>query len=75
MDYEEWKLGIYVASALGSTVGNMFSKKKHKYPEEPMMNNIIMTESERIQKVEEFFSGLKVMQKNFERSKKMDGAS
>ena len=31
-----WLQGIYVAEALQSTVGNMFTKgSKHKYPEEP----------------------------------------
>ena len=32
-----WLEGIYMAEALSSTVGNMFSKgNKHKYPEEPL---------------------------------------
>ena len=34
---ELWMQGIYFQAALGSTVGNMFSKgAKNKYPEEPL---------------------------------------
>ena len=32
---ELWLNGMYTADALASTVGNMFSKKKYKYPVEP----------------------------------------
>lgn len=32
---ELWLAGIYTAEALASTVGNMFSKQKYKYPSEP----------------------------------------
>jgi len=32
---ELWLNGIYTAEALASTVGNMFSKSKYKYPSEP----------------------------------------
>ncbi len=32
---ELWLSGMYTADALASTVGNMFSKKKYKYPTEP----------------------------------------
>lgn len=32
---ELWLSGMYTADALASTVGNMFSKKKYKYPSEP----------------------------------------
>jgi hypothetical protein len=32
---ELWLNGIYMAEALASTVGNMFSKSKHEYPSEP----------------------------------------
>lgn len=36
MNEELWLSGIYVAEALTSTVGNMFSKgNKHNYPSEP----------------------------------------
>ena len=36
MNEELWLQGIYVAEALSSTVGNMFSKgQKHLYPAEP----------------------------------------
>lgn len=40
MDNEAWLTGLYVKSALESTVCNMFSgktAKKSKYPEQPMM--------------------------------------
>lgn len=37
MNEELWLQGIYVAEALSSTVGNMFSKgQKHPYPAEPL---------------------------------------
>ena len=37
MNEQLWLQGIYVAEALASTVGNMFTKgNKHKYPEEPL---------------------------------------
>ena len=32
---EMWLNGMYTADALASTVGNMFSKSKNKYPTEP----------------------------------------
>ena len=32
---ELWLSGMYTADALASTVGNMFSKKKYRYPSEP----------------------------------------
>lgn len=32
---ELWLCGMYTADALASTVGNMFSKRKYKYPAEP----------------------------------------
>ena len=32
---EMWLNGMYTAEALASTVGNMFSKSKYKYPSEP----------------------------------------
>lgn len=32
---ELWLAGMYTADALLSTVGNMFSKQKYKYPAEP----------------------------------------
>lgn len=32
---ELWLNGMYTADALASTVGNMFSKRKYKYPAEP----------------------------------------
>lgn len=32
---ELWLCGMYTADALAATVGNMFSKKKYKYPSEP----------------------------------------
>lgn len=32
---ELWLAGMYTADALASTVGNMFSKRKYKYPVEP----------------------------------------
>lgn len=35
MNEELWLSGIYTAEALASTVGNMFSKSKYKYPSEP----------------------------------------
>ena len=35
MNEELWLNGIYTAEALASTVGNMFSKSKYKYPSEP----------------------------------------
>ena len=35
MNEELWLNGIYTAEALASTVGNMFSKQKYKYPSEP----------------------------------------
>ena len=35
MNEELWLNGMYTADALASTVGNMFSKKKYKYPTEP----------------------------------------
>lgn len=35
MNEELWLNGIYTAEALASTVGNMFSKTKYKYPSEP----------------------------------------
>ena len=35
MNEELWLNGIYTAEALASTVGNMFSKSKYKYPAEP----------------------------------------
>ena len=35
MNEELWLNGIYTAEALSSTVGNMFSKRKYKYPAEP----------------------------------------
>lgn len=35
MNEELWLNGIYTAEALASTVGNMFSKTKYKYPAEP----------------------------------------
>lgn len=35
MNEELWLNGIYMAEALASTVGNMFSKQKYKYPAEP----------------------------------------
>ena len=35
MNEELWLSGMYTAEALASTVGNMFSKKKYKYPAEP----------------------------------------
>ena len=35
MNEELWLSGTYMADALLSTVGNMFSKKKFKYPSEP----------------------------------------
>lgn len=35
MNEELWLNGIYMAEALASTVGNMFSKSKYKYPTEP----------------------------------------
>mgnify|MGYP003434398501 CR=1 FL=1 len=35
MNEELWLNGIYMAEALASTVGNMFSKQKYKYPPEP----------------------------------------
>jgi hypothetical protein len=35
MNEELWLNGIYMAEALASTVGNMFSKQKYKYPSEP----------------------------------------
>lgn len=35
MNEELWLAGIYTADALASTVGNMFSKSKYRYPEEP----------------------------------------
>lgn len=35
MNEELWLNGIYMADALHSTVGNMFSKSKFKYPSEP----------------------------------------
>lgn len=35
MNEELWLNGIYTAEALASTVGNMFSKRKYKYPAEP----------------------------------------
>ena len=30
-----WLAGMYTAEALASTVGNLFSKSKNKYPSEP----------------------------------------
>ncbi len=37
MNEQLWLQGIYVAKALASTVGNMFSKgNKHEYPSEPL---------------------------------------
>lgn len=35
MNEELWLAGIYTADALASTVGNMFSKSKYRYPAEP----------------------------------------
>ena len=35
MNEELWLNGIYTAESLASTVGNMFSKSKYKYPSEP----------------------------------------
>lgn len=35
MNEELWLAGMYTADALASTVGNMFSKQKYKYPAEP----------------------------------------
>lgn len=35
MNEELWLNGIYMAEALASTVGNMFSKQKYQYPAEP----------------------------------------
>lgn len=35
LNEELWLSGIYTSEALASTVGNMFSKTKHKYPSEP----------------------------------------
>ena len=35
MNEELWLNGVYTAEALASTVGNMFSKRKHQYPSEP----------------------------------------
>ena len=35
MNEELWLAGIYTAEALASTVGNMFSKQKYRYPSEP----------------------------------------
>lgn len=35
MNEELWLAGMYTADALSATVGNMFSKKKQKYPSEP----------------------------------------
>ena len=35
MNEELWLGGIYMSDAIASTVGNMFSKQKYHYPEEP----------------------------------------
>lgn len=69
-DHEDWKQGIYFAYALGSTVGNMFSKNaRNEYPKKPLLDDLLMTESEKRKQVEAFFTQLQVMQANFELSK------
>ena len=63
-------MGMYFASAISATVGNMFSKgRRHKYTEKPLLEDVLMTDAERKKKAEAFFLGLQVMQANFELSK------
>lgn len=52
MNEELWLAGIYTSKALASTVGNMFSKSKYKYPSEPdpITRDEIMERKEREQK-------------------------
>ena len=58
MNEELWLNGIYTAEALASTVGNMFSKQKYKYPAEPKPITMIEIEQrkerERKAKLEKF---------------------
>lgn len=69
--------GIYVRDALLSTVGNMFSKgKPMEYPSEPYRitpRSEEEEEQEKIRQTKELFARLKVMQDNFEISKKSKG--
>lgn len=52
MNEELWLAGIYTADALASTVGNMFSKSKYRYPAEPraITQSEIMERQERDRK-------------------------
>ena len=47
MNEELWLSGTYMADALLSTVGNMFSKKKFKYPDEPKPVTVTEVEERR----------------------------
>ena len=78
--------GVYVRDALSSTVGNMFKKKGAKaieYPSQPYdlyakADEAIeesdggMSEAEKRKKTEALFGMLRLMQANFEISKKAD---
>lgn len=47
MNEELWLAGIYTAEALASTVGNMFSKTKYYYPDEPKPITMAEVEAKR----------------------------
>lgn len=74
-----WLNGRYMVEALVSTVGNMFGKKgsePHTYPEQPYLHDtefnkkkvqseVVLSEEERKEQVNQFFLSLKIMQSNF----------
>lgn len=74
-DYESWVLGLYVQSAIASTVGNMHAKRGHKkieYLKQPLYVETEeqgLSEAEKKRYTENFFTQLKIMQANFELSK------
>ena len=71
-DYSNYNLGIYVAEAIASTIGNQLSgknAKRHKYPEKPFIEKANTSEEEKQKYRELFMASLKVKMSNFNMNK------
>lgn len=75
-DIHNYNLGKYVEIAVASAIGMTFGKSNTQsiYPKKPFLQEIEeeakMSQKAKEKKVEELFLRLKIMQHNFEQSKK-----
>lgn len=73
VDNYMWMMGGYVCEAVSVSLARSFSKgSSAKYRERPMLDDFNLedqTEAQKMEKVENLFNMLSLMQANFERSK------